>query len=206
MSPRAPRCVAPANAPGHDRRENESKIGSMSPSRLADRADRADRQTGQPERRRGRFLTCWIGELVEACGPRRCYQVFPACPASQQTLGRRQCSVQTCISTTAWCPDPCVHRSCPWLVVMRLNPGDCTPEAQSAQHREWLPACCSWPSGCEEGAVSLVRIGEEQFGTHHLDTWARTSARPQGGETGLAQVPAAQRAAEAVQSARPAHL
>lgn len=86
---------------------------------------------------------------------------------------------------------------------MRLNLGDCTPEAQSAQHREWLPACCSWPSGCEEGAVSLVRIGEEQFGTHHLDTWARTSARPQGGETGLAQVPAAQRAAEAVQSASP---
>lgn len=92
------------------------------------------------------------------------------------TLGRRQCSVQTCISTTASCPDPCAHRSCPcppWSRVMRLNSGDCTPEAQSAQRREWLPACCSCLSGCEEGAVSLVRIGEEQVGT---PTPARTSA------------------------------
>lgn len=56
---------------------------------------------------------------------------------------------------------------------MRLNSGDCTPEAQSAQRREWLPACCSCLSGCEEGAVSLVRIGEEQVGT---PTPARTSA------------------------------
>lgn len=53
------------------------------------------------------------------------------------------------------------------LTIMRLNLGDCTPEAQSAQHREWLPACCSWPSGCEEGAVSLVRIGEERVGCWH---------------------------------------
>jgi hypothetical protein len=54
--------------------------------------------------------------------------------------------------------------------VMRLNLGDCTPEAQSAtKHREWLPACCSWLSGggrsrftCpEEGRMDMASAGTE---------------------------------------------
>lgn len=167
-----------AQAGGSGQRSSRPR---STPQRVKNRVDvpippgRQGRCT-RTEAGRGWFLTCWIGELVEASGPRLCYQVYPARPASQQTLGRRQCSVQTCISTTASCPDPCAHRSCPcppWSGVMRLNSGDCTPEAQSAQRREWLPACCSCLSGCEEAAVSLVRIGEEQVGT---PTPARSSA------------------------------
>lgn len=132
----------------------------ISPGRQA--ADRADRETA------------WtVPDVLD----RRISRGMWALAGLSKPLGGRQCSLQTCISTTAWCPDPCVHRSCPWLVVMRLNLGDCTPEAQSAQHREWLPACCSWPSGCEEGAVSLVRIGEEQVGTHQLGTHQRQAPR-----------------------------
>lgn len=127
-------------------------------------------------------------------------QVSSARPASQQPLGGgsaacKNLSIYYCMLPRSMCTSqlPLV------LGVMRLNSGDCTPEAQSAQHREWLPACCSWLSGCEEGAVSLVQIGEERKLAHtKVLGHAPTRATP-GPKTRLAQVPAAQAGQEAGQ-------
>lgn len=104
--------------------------------------------------------------------------MFRSVSGSREPLGGGgSASRKTCISTTAAGPDPGVHRSSPWSGVMRLNLGDYPPEAQSAQHREWLPACCSCLSGREEGAVSLVPKGEEQSWRNHPE---HTNPRPLG--------------------------
>lgn len=122
--------VVLANAPGHDRRRNESKIGSMSPSRLAHRQTDPDIDTGTQRGTARWFLTCWIGELVEPSGPRQCY-----IPVRLSNLdGRRQCSLQTCknlhIQSTG-CPDPCVHtQQMPFFANYALEIGRLHFEAQ----------------------------------------------------------------------------
>lgn len=130
-------------------------------------------------------------------------QVSSARPASQQPLGggsaaSKNLSIYYCMLPRSMCTSqlPLV------LVVMRLNLGDCTPEAQSAQHREWLPACCSWLSGCEEGAVSLVQIGEERKLAHTKVLGHAPTRATQGPKTRLVQVPAAQAGQEAGQKLR----
>ena len=158
-----PGVVVPANALGHDRRWNESKIGSISPSRLAERQaawmvpDVLDRRIS-----RGR----WASPVLDTKYiPLRLSNPWAA-------------AVQHGNLYIYYCIHVCIAAALSWGV-MRLNLGDCTPEAQSAQHREWLPACCSCLSGCEEGAVSLVPMGEEQVGAPPPGTHQRPTPGPQ---------------------------